>query len=191
MDVDTMVVSVTATKAAQARDAYREAIRKDVATDADKLLYAAYRAIAQGKAILDIGDVMRKAGVFPQTNLPKLAVCRADVAWCWFIRRNGAYWFTSRQEYGARRPWATVEVPDETFPSSTRQAYASRARVPFIPPQYRPKHDLRNYHILWEAEWQRAMPVDPLLLKHIGGPFFTVLACWDLTPLEQAVMRGL
>jgi hypothetical protein len=59
--------------------------------------------------------------------------------------------------------------------------------VPLIPPRLRPAGDLSNYHILWEANWQ-APPTDPLLLRHLSGPLYAVLACWDLTPIERAVM---
>jgi hypothetical protein len=41
--------------------------------------------------------------------------------------------------------------------------------------------------ILWEAEWQH-VPSDPLLLRHITGPLYAVLASWDLTELERAVL---
>jgi hypothetical protein len=63
------------------------------------------------------------------------------------------------------------------------------AVVPIVPPQYRPKFKLSNYHILWEADWKR-VPVDPILLKHLGGSLYAVLASWDLTEIEQAVLRG-
>jgi hypothetical protein len=65
--------------------------------------------------------------------------------------------------------------------------------VPSVPPQFRPTGALSDYHILFEAEWQRVPPVDPMLLKQIGhaeSPLFVVLAAWDLSPLEQAVLRA-
>lgn len=80
-------------------------------------------------------------------------------------------------------------MPFNTFPINGGKT--SRARVPFIPPQHRPRFRLDRYHLLWDAVWEQALPVDPLLLKHLDGPFYAVLAAWDLTPLEQAVMRGL
>ena len=64
-----------------------------------------------------------------------------------------------------------------------------RARVPMIPPRLRADRALANYHILWEAEWINP-PRDPLLLRHLGKFFYAVLATWDLTPLEQAVLAG-
>jgi len=62
-----------------------------------------------------------------------------------------------------------------------------------MPPEHRPSHHPRNYLMLWEAEWsvdQSVPPGDPALLSHIGGDLYEVLAEWDLTPLEQAVLAG-
>lgn len=33
-------------------------------------------------------------------------------------------------------------------------------------------------------------PGDPLLLKHLAGTLYAVLAVWDLTELERAVFGG-
>ena len=60
--------------------------------------------------------------------------------------------------------------------------------VPIVPPQLRPHWGLHNYHILWEADWQKVPPRDPALLERIGGDLYAVLAVWDLTELERAVL---
>jgi hypothetical protein len=46
--------------------------------------------------------------------------------------------------------------------------------------------------VLWEADWKvhPVPPGDPALLKHIGGDLYAVVAVWDLTPLEQAVLAA-
>lgn len=199
MNVSEMAVTIPYSDALTARDAYREAIRQERATEADRQLYDAYRAVAQGKRVIDISAVLQKAGVDAQFR-PKLAICRADVPWGYFYfnsrRRPPAFWFAVREASGGWRgpgvrPHATISVPAEVFLNYQTRQFSGRARVPFIPPQYRPKHHLSNYHILWEAEWERTPPVDPLLVKHLRGPFFVILAAWNLTPLEQAVMRDL
>jgi hypothetical protein len=59
-----------------------------------------------------------------------------------------------------------------------------------IPLQHRPDGKLSDHHVLFEAEWRRLPAADPMLLKRIDGPLFVVLAAWDLTPLEQAVLRN-
>lgn len=33
-------------------------------------------------------------------------------------------------------------------------------------------------------------PGDPALLKHMGGDLYAILAVWDLSPLERAVLAG-
>ena len=93
--------------------------------------------------------------------------------------------------YSTRRK---VRIADGVFEGSTWASFTSasarRAMVPLVPPPLRPAHALRNYHVLWEADWQQAPPADPALLKHIGGDLYAVLAIWDLTELERAVLAG-
>jgi hypothetical protein len=61
--------------------------------------------------------------------------------------------------------------------------------LPLVPLPLRPKRALTNYHVLWEAEWRRAVPVDPLLLRRLGkGDLWLVVAQWDLTPVEVAAL---
>ncbi len=63
--------------------------------------------------------------------------------------------------------------------------------MPLIPPHLRPADAYRNYHILWECnEWRRVAPSDPLLLKHITGHVYAVVAQWDLTEIERAIMNA-
>lgn len=87
------------------------------------------------------------------------------------------------------------QCPPGTFPdlpnpyNRTRDEY--RAIVPLIPPGLRPVGDLKNYHVVFEADWAKVAPPaprDPALLKHIGGDLYAVLAVWDLTDLERAVL---
>ena len=68
-----------------------------------------------------------------------------------------------------------------------------RSMVPNVPPKFRPARSttLATYHVLWEVdEWKKTPrpPGDPALLKHLRGDLWIVLATWDLTPLEQAVL---
>ena len=69
-------------------------------------------------------------------------------------------------------------------------ASSQRAVVPAIPVHLRPAGDLGEFFILFEAEWDKHAPPDPLLLKHIGGHMYSVLAQWDLTDVEKAVLEG-
>lgn len=64
------------------------------------------------------------------------------------------------------------------------------ALVPLVPAPIRPRGALDGYRILFEPKWEPVPPVDPMLLKHLHGALYVVLAHWDLTPLERAVLAG-
>jgi hypothetical protein len=94
----------------------------------------------------------------------------------------------------ARAADRVFTYPDGTLPDGEFIGQGEWAAIlPLIPPRLRPPHGLDNYHLLWEAVWTRPRtrraPGDPALLKHIGGDLWAVLAVWDLTPLEQAVLE--
>jgi hypothetical protein len=84
--------------------------------------------------------------------------------------------------------------PTRNRPSGTleREAWRSEATalVPIVPPNLNPRGALGNYHILWDAVWVAAPPKDPMLLRHLAGSLYAIVAHWDLTALEMAVMRG-
>jgi hypothetical protein len=84
--------------------------------------------------------------------------------------------------------------------------------VPQVPPQHRPTRKvtgwgapgadgvalfderqvevpLAGYHLLFEAHWSD-VPVDPYLLRHVAGTVYSIVAEWDLTPVEVAVLAG-
>jgi hypothetical protein len=88
-----------------------------------------------------------------------------------------------------------VTLPAGTFPTMKGNEiwrYQKHSTLtPIIPPALRPKHNLANYKTLWEVEaWKLEPPRDPMLLKPLGGMLYAVLATWDLTELERAVLRG-
>ena len=141
---------------------------------------------------------------------PALAVSRADARTChctpiiddsdlelqangwsrWGTRKNDrvvipAGTFGGVDEYGSRG----LDMP----PARVQWDVELRAIVPTIPPALRPPHKLSGYHILWEAEWGQETvvpPGDPALLRHLSGDLYAVLAVWDLTELERAVLAG-
>jgi hypothetical protein len=195
MNVATMEVDYSS-----ARDAYRhyrQAIKSNQGTKDDKALALAYHALMRGRKVIDIGLSIADAGTDAAFR-PRLAVARAD----WtrvFSRRDddGKFRFTSRSSNWGRRPHGEVAVRIGETPRWSSAVVGGvlgegQAQVPSIPPQFRPVDALSNYHVLFEAEWLRVPPVDPMLLQRVGGaesPFFVVLAAWDLSPLEQAVLR--
>lgn len=183
----TMQVATIKEDKYKARDKYaeyRKAAKKFPRVKNYEVLRKTYRAISQGKHVIDLHESLRMAGLDAQGR-PKLAICRADYTRCWLTRSDGKVRFS-----GAEWPRAAemVQVPDSVF-GSTLIRQRLRAIVPSIPPRFLPEETLDHFHILWEANWE-AVPVDPMLLRHLSGPFFTVLAAWDLTPLEQAVLRA-
>jgi DNA-binding Lrp family transcriptional regulator len=96
-------------------------------------------------------------------------------------------WVFSSWPFRVRGGKRRVELPGASLPIEADRAPTSRAIVPLIPPKLRPAGNLSKYCILWEADWFRP-PGDPLLLRHLAGTLYAVLAVWDLTELEQAVL---
>ena len=169
-------------------------------------LMRGYGAIAKGQQVIDLHKTMLAAGLQDATHYPKLAVCRAHAARC-FVRMepNGGCVFGADRRPSARPSSAKyfVSMPSGTFQAfvpvwrgpaaSTRPPGWSEdasALVPIVPPHLHPARHLRNYHTLWDAVWTKEPPTDPMLLKHLAGHLYAIVAAWDLTPLEQAVMRG-
>lgn len=188
MNIESATMTVDRAVAREHYRAYRDAVRSKRATRDDAMLYRAYRALVRGQKIIDLQRAIGDAGCY-DSGLPKLAVSRADRPMV-FCRSYVAQVTFSASEYTfGRRPRGEVSIPAKYFPQR-RQMTDGRAAVPTIPPQYRPPaHQLVEHHILWEAEWLPRPVGDPMLLKHVDGPFYVVLAAWDLSPLEQAVMR--
>jgi hypothetical protein len=162
----------------------------------DEEIMRGYKWMSQGKQLIALTDAMRQGGVEPTTGLPRLAIARADAEWVHCqLRPNGAAVF-SVERFPLRQNIAADKVhdlPQGTFDrSGIGQTWqTAQAMVPLIPPALRPAADFRNYHILFEAEWKRIPPKDPALLKHVGGDLYVVLATWDLTELERAVLGGI
>ena len=86
--------------------------------------------------------------------------------------RHDQFWAREREHHSRR-----ITIPEGTWPDQPRARNSYRAVVPLIPIHLRPKRGLQNYHVLWEAEWRPAPPVDPLLLRRIG-----VSDLWVVSP---------
>ena len=139
-------------------------------------------------------------------QLPRLAVARADARLCFTdgVQQDGSVHFRGKGEIHARNRADRIDLPqvfeaDEHLVGladtwvTTWRTPRFRAIVPNVPPPLRPSDALGNYHLLFEAEWALAAPaapVDPALIKHIGGDIWAVHAVWDLTELERAVLSG-
>ena len=161
-----------------------------------------YQLLAQGETIIKAIESVRLAGLNDK-GLPKLALGPASAEAC-HIRReqNGSMimapetrWWGARPTRQFRFAQETFVFPRETFPIATWDATKRltqdehRAMTPIVPIHLRPKRGLENYHVLWEAEWERVVPKDPFLLRRIGkGDLWLVCAHWDLTEVERAAL---
>lgn len=159
----------------------------------DAALTQAYKAMSKGQRILDLHQSMKMAGL-RDDGLPRLAICRSDAPKCFLYSMSGGEFRMGSSE-GAARNWRRYNRLDYCrFPAGllTMKPYnLVSTLVPMIPPDLRPKHHLQNYCTLWEVEsWTPEPPKDPILLKHLSGPLYAVLAVWDLTELERSVLRG-
>mgnify|MGYP001563269002 CR=1 FL=1 len=163
----------------KALEAYRQ-YREHARTQRDRAITIGYRAIASGKAIINPREAITRAG-FDELWRPRLAIAQATMEQqLWSCGITGGSF--RRKPY-----WRWEFAPNIVSPP--RQSYADyRTMVPLIPPNLRPgETQLKKYWILWEATWEEA-PRDPMLLRHLAGDLYIVLAAWDLTDLERAAM---
>jgi len=177
----------------QARDLWRQyKTHQHYEAPIDEEIRRTYQLIAQGRTVIRALDSIRAAGfIDTRFALPKLALIRADAAHCHLtMDRDGSAQF-SMDRWPQERHWRrTVILPRGTFPPRTDRSLAE-AIVPMVPIHLRPKRGLQNYHILFEAEWQRVVPKDPMLLRRLGkGDLWLVLAAWDLTEVERAALAA-
>ena len=130
--------------------------------------------------------------------VPRLAACRANarIAYTNGVDLDGGCLITADRHDRDLHHANKVDrftIADGTFERGENYRLSRvRAIVPNIPPALRPKRGLRLYTILWEAEWSAdpTAPTDPALLRRLGGDLYILLATWDLTELERAVLGG-
>lgn len=195
---------VTMEKDAAAQNArlYRQLIQdpERTHTAADEAALRAYRQLAKDEGALGIVSlraVIERGGQH-ENGMPRLAVARADtervyaeVGWDggvhfadtqWRVRNARSLRMVGTAGLHLQFPAGTLEAPPK------RLTVRGETLVPLIPPQYRPKK-LRTHHVLFEVdEWRAVAPVDPALLKHLGGDLWAVLAVWDLTEVERLAL---
>lgn len=159
-----------------------------------------YYHLKEGRKVLDIYKVFKDAGV-SDAGFPKMAISLADKKTVYFLedaKGSGRFSYDSW-----RGEWykSDVLLPSNTFPEKRDEkgvpldSYKLKTlhtTVPIVPARYLPKGKLENYYILWEVEtWEEIIPPkDPILLRRINDNMFVVLAFWDLTPLERAIIHG-
>lgn len=203
-----MNVETIAMNPAQAQSkmlAYRQALRrrkaKEVREEYERL-ETAYSELAKGRTLIDPIAAIRESG-FNEQGLPNLAIARADRKFVQlhmnsYGEREKTIAFNSsrfdRWSADRRTVGMYFSVPDMPEGGKRPDWRGARAMVPLIPVDVRPTREgsERDWHILFEAEWEPyTPPVDPILLKRIHGDLFTVLAAWDLTPIERSVLAAM
>jgi len=193
---------------------YREAVRGPAKQDLtlaarqlreiDEEMMRAYRELAKGVTLLRLSETILAGGMEGRENgrgfttcLPRLAVARATArrVWCEGVDQDGDVGFSWALTAVRNLSWSRMNSlhlerlfeREDDWKDRNRGRYA--ATVPTVPPRFRPPLGLGGYHVLFEAEWSAPpAPADPALLKHLGGDLWAVLATWDLTPLEAAVL---
>ena len=180
--------------AEEAKKAYRENRRTFGAfsTREDDQVRAGYRAMSRGQQLISLSAAMRTAGV-DDRGLPRLAVCRSDAKWVYShgIQQDGSAVFRMDRVSENRDERRRVKVAAGTFAPPRRQTWQTwAAMVPPVPAPLRPSRRLDGYFTIWDVDWNLVPPEDPALLQHVGGDLYAVVAVWDLTPLERAVLSN-
>jgi hypothetical protein len=197
-------------EAQSAFEEYRAAVRERHDAE-DEAIMRGYRVLARGQQVLRLSHTIRAGGVEDKVfrgrwnsrntvtvTLPRLAVARANRTEVWTrgVDERGACTMQTKRDPHVNNRVDVVRFADETFEAGTTDEWGSTPRikavVPNVPPRLRPRVGLGNFHVLFEAEWglDPEPPVDPALLRHIGGDLYAVVATWDLTELERAVLSG-
>lgn len=163
--------------------------------------------MARGRAVINVSEAIGAAPL-DKLHRPMLAICRADrtqVNFRWGARETVAHFSAERPwgSRGARGDSVTVDMgrpnPHAEIGSDSINRWAparGSAMVPMVPPDaLKQAHTgttaLGRFFILWEVEeWKPTPPRDPFLLQHLGGDLYVVLAEWELTELERAVIAG-
>ena len=98
--------------------------------------------------------------------------------------------FASKRRIASHHTREQIRLPPGSFPPREKHLGWGdvKTMVPTVPIHLRPKRGLANYHVLWEAEWARIPPIDPMLLRRIGKADMW-LAAWD-PEVERAALAG-
>jgi hypothetical protein len=185
MNVNTLVVS--AEEATRKLDQYRS-INAKLRTREDEKLALLYAAVSRGARVLNLPAAFRQTGL-NELGQPRLAIARADLqAVCFAPNAGPGRWSPDRVDggglffkppYNERATRTHVALPRGTFAQEALTKKLLRSPVPHVPPAVRPtRAGLHNFHILFEVTRWDEYPVDPFLMRHIGGHLYVVEAEW-------------
>ena len=206
MFVEVEQLAIPKKKAQEEYEAYKQELRF-AKTQFNKDMLSIYAHMKHGGKMIDLYEGMKIAGLNKDGD-PKLAITNANSPKVRFTKEyrwqngvvvaDGGIFRPLGYSYRTRENHKIV-IPKGFFPDWEKDAKGSiiRQEIETITPVVPAKilnplrsHKLENYHILWEVEDWRLIPKDPMLLKRITPNMFCVLATWDLTPLERAVIKG-
>ena len=155
--------------------------------------------LAEGTPLLQLRTVFQDVAV-DERGRPRIAIARGDRTQVrvngWGSRGSGFFSFETDYgiHQGRRARNTTLQVES---PLAAHSVPAGYAIVPIVPPQIRRGRELMaKLFILWEVErWaDESRDVgpdrDPLLLRRITEDLWAVIAQWELSPLEQAIMAN-
>lgn len=158
-----------------------------------------YNQLRQGRKVVDMNTVFQRSGLTFNSE-PRLAIALASekkVTCIYqkdgtvkFLNTHAQSWDTSAHKQDVVIKGIFPEIPKDKL-RQFQSELTLETIVPKIPASIRPEGNLENYYVLWEVdEWKLAPPKDPYLLRRINNNIFVVVAGWDLSELERAVMRG-
>lgn len=199
--MDAQTITMPAEEAKERLKAYRRQLHRKADAEFEAIA-AGYEELAKGRRLIDVETALQ-ACPRDAKGRPRLAIARSD-------RREVRYWRrTGEDVFGAdafASAWSNAGRGSSSLrrrfrvplPSSQPSIEDGYAMVPLVPPdalEAAGNPSLRKCYTLWEVEqWQektRVLPDrDPFLMQHLGGPLYVVLAEWNLTDLERAVMTG-
>jgi hypothetical protein len=216
MEIEQLAISKQ--KAEKEYQTYKEELQLSK-TQFNLDMKALYAHMRHGGKVIDVWESMKLAGLNKDGD-PRLAIVRADSSKVRFQRRinqryttlngqtgyldlineGGAFYFQKKNGKWSPNWEIDVKIPNGFFPEWPKKQdgqYIKRqveTVTPIIPARLMNplrSHKLKNYYILWEVdEWKLIPPKDPMLLKKVTPNMFLILAHWDLSPLERAVIRG-
>lgn len=195
--MDTVPIELDAAEAHRLYKEYQQ--HRHFETPIDREIKRTYREIAKGKTVIKALESIVAAGVHAD-GTPKLGLVRADQSRCILRREFDGSFALSAPGYENKSVAAAdmrFRFPAGSLPEMKDLKghngwwQPREAVVPIIPLHLRPRTGLHTYHILWEAKWNRTVPVDPFLLRRLGkGDLWLVVAAWDLTEVERAALSA-
>lgn len=169
-------------------------------TPGDRSVAAAYRAVEDGRQLVDLHEVIVRGGVCTMNQqLPALAVAPAfaeQVNVRVIYDGQVMYRVYSRGIRRLARPWQFEVATQVRWDRKTAISHTAVSIPPAMPPDVREVAEPDNV-VMWEATWQKIhtkvprppIHLDPALLEHVTGSLWVVKKTWDLTPLEAAALR--